>query len=456
MPAVGDAHTTAPVETLPADCTTTIVQGTVVTVTKTITGTVPATEEPAKSTPVATTTAAVENPCITTVIAGTTVTIPIAPTAAPTTPSGGYDYTTPAQPAPAAPESPSTGYNYDSPKPSAEQPAEGSPAAPGYGYDAAPVTTVLVGGDEQPITSTILVAGEEPTNAYPSGVTPQATYPAGELPAKKKCHRKKKCTAPVKTSTVVPTEIPVVTVPVTYSTVPVVVVPPTTYSTVPAVEIPTATIPVAQTTTPCIETIVSTVPVGPLFLVVHNIDAPGLRADRAQTTLAHLASHARVRVVATADHIHAALQWDYLKLARFNWLPHHVATFAPYHVETAFENTLMVKPGVVTAQSARTVLQSLPPNSRECFRILATHALGKGDQDAGGAGAAPAAAGMSYQAWFSRCREQFLVSEEANFRTIVTEFKDHQMVATRRVEGVDVLAIPLPPQAIESVLESMG
>ncbi|KNE57134.1 hypothetical protein AMAG_02884 [Allomyces macrogynus ATCC 38327] len=195
---------------------------------------------------------------------------------------------------------------------------------------------------------------------------------------------------------------------------------------------------------------------GPLFLVVHNIDAPGLRADRAQTTLAHLASHARVRVVATADHIHAALQWDYLKLARFNWLPHHVATFAPYHVETAFENTLMVKPGVVTAQSARTVLQSLPPNSRECFRILATHALGKGDQDAGGAGAAPAAAGMSYQAWFSRCREQFLVSEEANFRTIVTEFKDHQMVATRRVEGVDVLAIPLPPQAIESVLESMG
>ncbi|KAJ3363024.1 Origin recognition complex subunit 2 [Allomyces javanicus] len=193
----------------------------------------------------------------------------------------------------------------------------------------------------------------------------------------------------------------------------------------------------------------------PLFLVVHNIDAPGLRADRAQTTLAQLASHANVRVVATTDHIHAALQWDYLKLARFNWLPHHVATFAPYHVETAFENTLMVKPGVVTAQSARTVLQSLPPNSRECFRILATHVLGKGDQDAGTAGAAPAV-GMSYQAWFSRCREQFLVSEEANFRTIVTEFKDHQMVATRRVEGVDMLAIPLPPQAIESVLESMA
>ncbi|KAJ3373329.1 Origin recognition complex subunit 2 [Allomyces arbusculus] len=192
----------------------------------------------------------------------------------------------------------------------------------------------------------------------------------------------------------------------------------------------------------------------PLYLVVHNIDAPGLRADRAQTTLAQLASHARVRVVATADHIHAALQWDYLKLARFNWLPHHVATFAPYHVETAFENTLMVKPGVVTAQSARTVLQSLPPNSRECFRILATHVLGKGDQDVG-RGTAPAA-GMSYQAWFSRCREQFLVSEEANFRTIVTEFKDHQMVATRRVEGVDMLAIPLPPQAIESVLESMS
>ncbi|KNE70883.1 hypothetical protein AMAG_14982 [Allomyces macrogynus ATCC 38327] len=181
----------------------------------------------------------------------------------------------------------------------------------------------------------------------------------------------------------------------------------------------------------------------PPFLVVHNIDATGLRADRAQTVLAQLASHANVRVVATADHIHTALQWDYLKLARFNWLPHHVATFAPYHVETAFENTLMVKPGVVTAQSARTELQSLPPNSRECFRILATQCSARATM-------------MREAGRRRRCREQFLVSEEANFRTIVTEFNDHQMVASRLAEGVDMLAIPLPPQAIESVLESMS
>ncbi|KAI9184000.1 Origin recognition complex subunit 2 [Blastocladiella emersonii ATCC 22665] len=191
-------------------------------------------------------------------------------------------------------------------------------------------------------------------------------------------------------------------------------------------------------------------PADPLVLVVHNIDAPALRsADRAQPVLGALAAHPHVRLIATADHIQTPLAWDFAQLARFAWAAHHVATFAAYSRETAFENALMVQKGATTPAAVVTVLASLPANSAACFALLARDLLAQHKQDG-------QVAGMAYPTWFARCREQFLVNEEASFRTVVAEFRDHHVVAARRVDGVEMLTIALPPAAIEAVLERIN
>ncbi|ORZ40350.1 origin recognition complex subunit 2-domain-containing protein [Catenaria anguillulae PL171] len=201
--------------------------------------------------------------------------------------------------------------------------------------------------------------------------------------------------------------------------------------------------------------------VSPLVLAIHSIDAPGLRGEKPTSVLSSLAAHPSVSLVASADHMNAPLQWDYTTVAKLCLVTHHVATFARYTHETAFENALMVKPGATTPLAVMTVLSSLPKNSRACFGVLAREVIAQvKDLAANGGGGgmadkAVAAAGLPYTRLYARCREQFLVNEETSFRTIMTEFKDHQVVTSRRVDGIEVVGVSLPVAGIEKVLEEM-
>jgi origin recognition complex subunit 2 len=194
----------------------------------------------------------------------------------------------------------------------------------------------------------------------------------------------------------------------------------------------------------------------PLYIFFHGIDSPGVRQEKSQEIFAALASLESIRFVASVDHINAFLLWDYFQLSKFNWIPHLVTTFQPYLEETAMSNTLMIKSGQVTSHSALAVLASLPHNSKECFRLLAkailqqratrgTSAEGAGDPDET----------ISYTSLYALCRENFLVSEDSNFRTILTEFKDHEVIQLKRVDGVEIISTSLGVIDLEKIMESM-
>lgn len=67
-----------------------------------------------------------------------------------------------------------------------------------------------------------------------------------------------------------------------------------------------------------------------IFVIVSNIDAPGLRNYKNQRSLSELASIPRLHFGASIDHVNAPLIWDLQTRDRFSWSWHHVPTFKPY------------------------------------------------------------------------------------------------------------------------------
>ncbi|KAL8139077.1 hypothetical protein V2J09_005078 [Rumex salicifolius] len=155
-----------------------------------------------------------------------------------------------------------------------------------------------------------------------------------------------------------------------------------------------------------------------ICLLVHNIDGPALRDSDTQQILSQ---------VAASSHI----LWDKKMVhTQFNWCWHHVPTFAPYKTEGMFFPLILAHNG--TAQSAKTaaiVLQSLTPNAQR----------------------------MPVCDLYATCRERFLVSSQVTLNSHLTEFKDHELVKTRRnADGQDCLHIPLSSEAIEKLLHEMN
>ncbi|XP_007027066.2 PREDICTED: origin of replication complex subunit 2 [Theobroma cacao] len=185
-----------------------------------------------------------------------------------------------------------------------------------------------------------------------------------------------------------------------------------------------------------------------ICIVIHNIDGPGLRDSETQQYLAQLASCSNVRVVASIDHVNAALLWDKKMVhAQFNWYWFHVPTFAPYKVEGLFFPMILAHGSSnQSAKTAAIVLQSLTPNAQSVFRILAEYQLSHPDDE-----------GMAIDNLYSVSRERFLVSSQVTLNAHLTEFKDHELVKTRRnSDGQDCLYIPLATEALEKLLTEIG
>ncbi|GMN35210.1 hypothetical protein TIFTF001_005156 [Ficus carica] len=179
-------------------------------------------------------------------------------------------------------------------------------------------------------------------------------------------------------------------------------------------------------------------------IVIHNIDGPGLRDSETQQILARLASCSHIRIVASIDHVNAPLLWDKKMVhTQFNWCWYHVPTFAAYKVEGAFFPLILANGN--TSQSAKTavlVLQSLTPNAQSVFRVLAEYQLSHPDEE-----------GMPFDNLYTICREQFLASNQVTLNSHLTEFKDHELVKTRRhSDGQDCLYIPLTAEALGKLL----
>lgn len=185
-----------------------------------------------------------------------------------------------------------------------------------------------------------------------------------------------------------------------------------------------------------------------IFVMLSNIDAPGLRSYGDQRLLSDLASIPRLHFGASIDHVNAPLMWDLQTRDRFSWSWHHVPTFKPYVREVSLSSLpslflgrkyvyeclgiifgcRMIHPVYLffreacTQESAAVVLSSLSNNAREVFRCIADAQL---DPEGNG--------GITFQSLFNVCKEKFLASNENILKTFLTEFKDHDILQTKYV-----------------------
>ncbi|GIL96751.1 hypothetical protein Vretimale_2563 [Volvox reticuliferus] len=182
------------------------------------------------------------------------------------------------------------------------------------------------------------------------------------------------------------------------------------------------------------------------FVVIHNLDGPGLRGD--VSLLSELAACPQVHVIASIDHAMAPLLWDSGDAARFRWQYFNATTFQPYIVETSKAPSLLVdvfKSGVVTA-GAGTVLRSLVLGAQEVFKVLAEHLLEDEECE-----------GVAFAHLYRMCRERYLVRDEGVLRQHLVEFVDHQLLRVRPASdnSGELLTIPMSRADMQAVLEDL-
>jgi len=184
-----------------------------------------------------------------------------------------------------------------------------------------------------------------------------------------------------------------------------------------------------------------------LYLLVHNIDGPMLRNDKAQAVFADLVKHPKVHLVCSIDHINAPLIWDQFKLARFNFIWFDSTTFLPYREEAAGESVMVKASGGLQLASISHVLAAVTPNARKIFQILSKYQIENTDTQY---------QGIAFMELYSRCRVEFLVTSDLELKAQLTEFRDHKIVKSKRGgDGAEYLKIPIDKTTLASFLETI-
>ena len=233
-----------------------------------------------------------------------------------------------------------------------------------------------------------------------------------------------------------------------------------------------------------------------ILLVIHSLDHVNLRAKPIiQSSIATLAAHPSISLVATVDTPTFPLLWDSSLVSRFRFLFHNATTFRPYRVELDAVEELSVLLGrsgrrLGGKDGVAYVLRSLPENARSLFRILVVEQLarmnseptadsldlgedmpdysdveaetpsrrGRGRADKARTAKVPRipqqqAEGVEYRTLYHKAVEEFVCSSELSFRTLLKEFQDHAMVESRRdAQGTERLVVPMAKGELEELL----
>ena len=215
-------------------------------------------------------------------------------------------------------------------------------------------------------------------------------------------------------------------------------------------------------------------PPGQLLVIINSIDSHALRKPSIQSILARLASHRLVTVLATADTPTFPLLWNSSLLDQFSFAFHDCTTFAAYSAEISVVDDvydLLGRKGrrIGGQEGVVFVLKSLPPNARNLYRILLAEILSilsedmdtmqDDDEDAPRAGQNNESAeevGVEYRLLYQKASEEFICSSDMNFRFLLKEFHDHQMITSRRdASGTELLCVPLGRDEMQAVLEDL-
>jgi origin recognition complex subunit 2 len=227
-----------------------------------------------------------------------------------------------------------------------------------------------------------------------------------------------------------------------------------------------------------LETLTEKPPAQAVYLMINSMDAITLRRPLIQSTLATLAAHPKISLVATADTPNFPLLWDISLRQQFRFVFHDCTTFAPFDgaeidvVESV--NELLGRSGrrIGGRDGVGYVLKSLPENARNLYRILVAEQLAASidvedlvNGDEGGEDMEPIAgavrkdtgdASVGYRVLYHKAREELVCSTEHQFRTLLKEFYDHQMVESRRdALGTERLVVPFRRDDLEGLLEEL-
>jgi origin recognition complex subunit 2 len=222
-------------------------------------------------------------------------------------------------------------------------------------------------------------------------------------------------------------------------------------------------------------------PKTPIMILINSIDSPSLRRQSIQSLLARLASHPSIYLLATADTPTFPLLWDTNLRDQFSFVFHDCTTYAPYTAELNVVDDvheLLGRKGrrIGGGEGIGFVLRSLTENSRKLYVLLLTEVLSvlaEGMPDAEDEldgemedvpAKKPAAhgqemdgeVGVEYKALYQKASESFICSSEMNFRTLLKEFYDHQMIVSRKDGvGTEMLGVPLGREEMETLLEEL-
>lgn len=242
-----------------------------------------------------------------------------------------------------------------------------------------------------------------------------------------------------------------------------------------------------------------------IYLLIHELDSTSMRRASIQTMMARLGSHPKISLICTCDNPNFGLLWDLNLLRQFNFVFHDATTFDAWSYEfDAVEevNSLLGRSSrrLAGKDGVGYVLKSLPENARNLFRMLVAEQLAAGfandaaqkrleddmnldasDDDRAvlqqntpsrrGRGRPPQLAklampvgksasklaanvdGIEYRTLYHKAVEAFICSSEVNFRTLLKEFHDHQMIESRKdAMGTEKLIVPFANDDLEAIL----
>jgi origin recognition complex subunit 2 len=183
-----------------------------------------------------------------------------------------------------------------------------------------------------------------------------------------------------------------------------------------------------------------------LRIVLHNIDGPGLRNLRGQRMLSEIAAIPRVRLAASIDHVKCPLYWDSVCAAKFNFVWHEAATYAPYALETAYAAPVVAKREEVNIRRIFVVLAAVTRKARGVYALLARWQLDNPDR---------ARHGLSFHRFHDEACRKFLADTASGLRQQITEFVEHQLMEPARSDGEERFFIPFDEDVLNDIIAAI-
>lgn len=238
-------------------------------------------------------------------------------------------------------------------------------------------------------------------------------------------------------------------------------------------------------------------PSSPIHIFINSLDAPPLRRAPVPSLLALLAANSHIRVLATCDTPSFHLLWDAPTREQYSFLFHDTTTYesyAPVEIGSVVDdvNKLLGRSGrsIKGKEGVGFVLQSLPENARNLYRVLIAELLASIDEDpahnhqeqtedndlvgtpdqeedeegrglqrsrrSGRRALAATGMGIEFRTLYHKVVEDFICTSEMAFRALLQEFHDHRMILSRRdATGQEMITVPFRREEMETILEDL-